>query len=364
MWWSSISAEPLLEALGEALVDHRAVEDVLRRVADRRGRARRSSSRAHELVVDGLVDDRGAERRAALAGRAEAAEQRALDREVEVGVVHDDHRVLAAELEARRSGCGGRRARRSRAPTALEPVKPTLSTRPSSSARSRPAKVLSPSACTSWSTPAGTPPRVEHAARARRRRRREYSAGFQTTALPHRIAGTRYQDGTATGKLPAVMIAATPTGTRKVKSCLSVISRRDRLAVQAPALAEEEVARVDDLLDLAERLRVRLADLARDEAGERLLVVLDDAPDVGDHARRARAPGPSAHSVCAARAPRGRRRRTCRRRRAGSRRRRRRAARGSSRSADRPARRERAEPSTIEAMVLVAVAVDMTATDR
>ena len=51
-----------------------------------------------------------------------------------------------------------------------------------------------------------------------------YSAGFQTTAFPHRIAGTRYQDGTATGKLPAVMIAATPTGLRKVKSCLSGIS--------------------------------------------------------------------------------------------------------------------------------------------
>ncbi len=33
-----------------------------------------------------------------------------------------------------------------------------------------------------------------------------------------------YHDGTATGKLPAVMIAATPTGVRKVKSCLSGIS--------------------------------------------------------------------------------------------------------------------------------------------
>ena len=36
--------------------------------------------------------------------------------------------------------------------------------------------------------------------------------------LPHRMAGTRYQDGTATGKLPAVMIAATPTGMRKVNN--------------------------------------------------------------------------------------------------------------------------------------------------
>ncbi len=51
-----------------------------------------------------------------------------------------------------------------------------------------------------------------------------YSAGFHTTALPHSSAGTRYQDGTATGKLPAVMIAATPTGSRKVNSCLSGIS--------------------------------------------------------------------------------------------------------------------------------------------
>src|SRR5215210_3851526 len=38
------------------------------------------------------------------------------------------------------------------------------------------------------------------------------------------MAGTRYQEGTATGKLPAVITAATPTGTRKVNSCLSGIS--------------------------------------------------------------------------------------------------------------------------------------------
>ena len=33
-----------------------------------------------------------------------------------------------------------------------------------------------------------------------------------------------YQLGTATGKLPAVTMAATPTGVRNVKSCLSGIS--------------------------------------------------------------------------------------------------------------------------------------------
>src|SRR5215217_7014774 len=61
----------------------------------------RSAERSDELVVDGLVDDRRAQRRAALPGGAEATEQGALDRERDVGVGHDDHRVLAAELQAR-----------------------------------------------------------------------------------------------------------------------------------------------------------------------------------------------------------------------------------------------------------------------
>ena len=51
-----------------------------------------------------------------------------------------------------------------------------------------------------------------------------YSAGFQTTVLPHSRAGTRYQEGTATGKFPAVITPTTPTGLRKVNSCLSGIS--------------------------------------------------------------------------------------------------------------------------------------------
>src|SRR5690348_5329034 len=110
-----------------------------------------------------------------------------------------------------------------RLPTSLEPVKPTLSTSPASSACSRPSNAVGPSHGTRFSTPSGRPPwrkswvRASPSAGA-------YSAGFQTTALPHRSAGTRYQDGTATGKLPAVTIAATPTGLRKVKSCLSDIS--------------------------------------------------------------------------------------------------------------------------------------------
>jgi hypothetical protein len=48
------------------------------------------------------VHEHRAERGAALPGRAEPAEERPLDGEVEVGVRHHDERVLPAELEARR----------------------------------------------------------------------------------------------------------------------------------------------------------------------------------------------------------------------------------------------------------------------
>jgi hypothetical protein len=102
-------------------------------------------------------------------------------------------------------------------------VNPILSTSPASSAADNPSNVAGPSASTVCSTPAGSPPRwnssVNAAAMAG-----VYSAGFQTTGLPHSRAGTRYQDGTATGKLPAVTITATPTGVRKVNNCLSGIS--------------------------------------------------------------------------------------------------------------------------------------------
>jgi hypothetical protein len=51
-----------------------------------------------------------------------------------------------------------------------------------------------------------------------------YSAGFHTIVFPQTRAGTMYHEGTATGKFPAVTIAAVPTGMRKVNSCLSDIS--------------------------------------------------------------------------------------------------------------------------------------------
>src|SRR5438477_4308603 len=52
-----------------------------------------------QRVVDFLVCDHARRRGAALAGRPERRPDDAVDGEVEVGVVHDDDRVLAAELE-------------------------------------------------------------------------------------------------------------------------------------------------------------------------------------------------------------------------------------------------------------------------
>src|SRR5205085_7258536 len=99
-------------------------------------------------------------------------------------------------------------------PTAVDPVNPTLSTVPASRAASRPAKVSAPAMCSVFSTSAGTPPacisEVSASATAF-----AVSDGFQTTAFPHTSAGTTYHEGTAAGKLPAVITAATPTGTRK-----------------------------------------------------------------------------------------------------------------------------------------------------
>jgi hypothetical protein len=238
------------------------------------------------------VDDRHAERGAALAGGAEAGEQRALGGQVQVGVRHHDERVLAAQLEA---GVLQVPAGQLADPDAHlgRAGEADLVDQPSCSAFSRPSKVAWPSACTVFRTPVGSPPATKMRASASPRAA-EYSAGFQTTLLPHSSAGTRYQDGTATGKLPAVMMPATPTGHPEGEQLLVAHLARDRLAVEPASLAEEEVAGVDDLLHLAARLGDRLADLAGDQLGQRLGVGLDEPADAGDDlaAHRARGGGP------------------------------------------------------------------------
>jgi hypothetical protein len=188
------------EAVGEPLAEHRAVEHVLGHGVAYGGLLDPPGEPGDELVVDGLVDDGGAEGGAALACGAEAAEERALDGEVEVGVGHHDERVLAAELQAR--GLEVSAAELADLLAHLEePVKPTLSTRPSSSAPSRPSKAAWPSHWTTFRTPSGRPPAWKSFARASPTAG-EYSAGFQTTVLPQVSAGIRYHEGHGHGEVP------------------------------------------------------------------------------------------------------------------------------------------------------------------
>src|SRR4051812_1222466 len=99
-------------------------------------------------------------------------------------------------------------------PTTVDPVKPTLSTSPASRDASRPSYVCFPSASTRLSTPSGRPPPCTNSSKRALALAAAYSAGFHTTVLPVTSAGTRYQDGTATGKLPAVITATAPIGLR------------------------------------------------------------------------------------------------------------------------------------------------------
>ena len=174
-------------------------------------------------------------------------------------------------------------------PIALDPVKPTLSTRPSSSAASRPSNVSGPEAWTRFSTPAGTPPawnsRTIASPSAARVLGRLPDDGIAAQDRRHQVPRRHGDREVARGD------DRRDTDRHPEREQLLVRHlRRHGLPVQPPALAEEEVARVDDLLHLAERLRIRLADLARDQRSKCLLVGLDQPADLRDHAtaRRSR----------------------------------------------------------------------------
>ena len=92
--------------------------------------------------------------RAALPGVAERRERSPLHRFVEIGIVADDERVLAAELERDLRAAACRRSRAIHRPTPVEPVK--LSTSTSGCSTSAP-PASAPKPCTMLSTPGGSP---------------------------------------------------------------------------------------------------------------------------------------------------------------------------------------------------------------
>ena len=274
------------EARQELLVDHRAVEHVLGIGSPIGAASTARVRRAEEVVVDGLVDDRRAQRRAALARRPEAAEERALDGQVEIGVGGDDHRVLAAELQARRLQVataeradlapdrrGAREADLVDQALVQRALQPREGRRPVGLHDGQHAV----------RQPAGLKERAERLAQRRRVVRGLPDDRVAAQQRRHEVPGRDRHREVAGGddRRDADRHAE---GEQLLVGHLA----RHGLAVEPPALAEEEVTGVDDLLDLAERLGVRLADLARDEAGERLLVGLDDPADLLDRAPAAR----------------------------------------------------------------------------
>ena len=81
--------------------DAGAEDDVIPRVARRQGRGARRQF-LEELIGDPVVEDDLLRRHADLAGIGKGAEDAGIDRRVDIGVVEDDQRRLAAELEEHR----------------------------------------------------------------------------------------------------------------------------------------------------------------------------------------------------------------------------------------------------------------------
>ena len=210
--------------------------------------------------------------RAALARGAERRPDDPVDREVEVGVVHHDDRVLAAELEVDVLEVVGGRLRST--------VDAGLARAGERDHRDvgMPHEPVADRAAAAVDD-------VDDARRARRPRRAARRsarraagvsvAGLKTTVLPQTSAGAIFQDGIAIGKFHGVITPTTPIGIRTRHLELVAELGRRRLAEEAPALAGHVVAHVDRFLDVAAGLGLHLAHLVRHQVGE-LVLVLDE----------------------------------------------------------------------------------------
>ena len=98
-------------------------------------------------------------------------------------------------------------------PTSVEPVNEILLTLPSSTASTKCCPAPLPFPWTRLMTPLGKP--ASCMMRARAKESRGASCGlFHTHVFPHMMAGIIFQNGTAAGKLQALMMPQTPRGRR------------------------------------------------------------------------------------------------------------------------------------------------------
>ena len=141
-----------------------------------------------------------------------------VDGEVEVGVVHDDDRVLAAELEVHVLERRPPPPSSTSTPVSREPV--SVITRTSGWRTSRSPTVLA--AAVDDVDDARRDARLgQQLDEALRERAACRSAGLRTTVLPQTSAGTIFQDGIAIGKFHGVIAPTTPIGMRTLMFHLS-----------------------------------------------------------------------------------------------------------------------------------------------
>ena len=261
------------------LVDQRTDERARRPTGRRSTAARtRRADPATSVVDDVLVRDHAAQARAPLAGGARGGEHDPAGRELEVGRRRDHRGVVAAELEQAAVRAGPRRGARPRRPSALTRWRSRARRR---GCRSAPAPA-SASAITSWCSPAGAPALRRRRGRARAAHASDVSGvigeGFQTTLSPHTSATRgvprpdggreveRRDHGHDTERVPGLH--------QPVVGSLG----RHRAPVELARQPDREVADVDHLLNLAERLGRDLPGLDRDQLGDVGLVLASSAP--------------------------------------------------------------------------------------
>ena len=240
------------------------------------------TERGDELVVPGLVHEDGTQGSAALAGGTESGEQRALDGEVQAGRRGDHHGVLAAQFQARR----------------LEVPAAQLADRGTHGGRSGEADLVDDAGVQRvgqalergrtvgehhLKDPGRQPGVDEQVVQCQRARRRVLGRlphhGVAAQQRRDEVPG-RHRDGEVAGGHHGHHADRVAEGEQLLVRHLTGY----RLAVQAAALAEEEVTGVDDLPYLAECLGVRLAHLGGDQPGQGRRVGLDEPPGVADGA--------------------------------------------------------------------------------